>query len=84
MSRKQRVVVDLPDELYKQIKELAGGAANVSSFVYKEIEDNMRARAAAIYQKNSTKGNKCPSWCRVVTRKVNSDLCPNCRLLFGH
>jgi hypothetical protein len=83
MSKKMRVVVDLPEDLYKQIRELAGSADNVSSFVYKEMRDNMRARSAAHFKKNSTKAKECPPTCRTVTSKVGDNLCRSCRLLFG-
>ena len=81
MSKKVRVVVDLPDDLYKQIRKLAGGSDNVSSFVYKEMRDNVRARVAESYQ---SKGRKaCPPGCRTVTKKVSDNLCQDCRNLFG-
>ena len=83
MSKKMRVVVDLPEDLYKQIKELAGSADNVSSFIHKEMRDNLRARAAAHFQKNSVKVEECPPNCRTVTNRVGDNLCRNCRLLFG-
>jgi hypothetical protein len=84
MSKKMRVVVDLPEDLYKQIKELAGGADNVSSFVYKEMRDNMRARAASHFQQNSISIEKeCPPNCRTVTNRVGDNLCSKCRLLTG-
>ncbi len=84
MSKKMRVVVDLPEDLYKQIRELAGSAENVSSFVFKEMRDSMRARAAAHFQKNSVQPEKeCPPNCRTVTQRVGDNLCRNCRLLFG-
>ncbi len=84
MSKKMRIVVDLPEDLYKQIRELAGGAENVSAFVYKEMRDNVRAHTAAHFQKNSVKAKECPPRCRTVTNKVGDNLCTNCRLLFGH
>jgi hypothetical protein len=83
MSKKMRVVVDLPEDLYKQIRELAGSAENVSSFVFKEMRDSMRARAAAHFQKNSIqKIKECPPNCRTVTNRVGDNLCQTCRLLF--
>ena len=83
MSKKMRIVVDLPEDLYKQIRELAGSADNVSSFVYKEMRDNMRARAAAHFQKNSVQARECPPNCRTVTQKIGDNLCRDCRLLTG-
>ena len=84
MSKKMRIVVDLPEDLYKQIREMAGSADNVSAFVYKEMRDNMRARAAAHFQKNSVLDEKeCPPNCRTVTNRVGDNLCSKCRLLFG-
>ena len=82
MSKKMRVIVDLPEDLYKQIRELAGSAEKVSSFVYKEMRDNMRARAAAHFQKNSVNAEKeCPPNCRTLTNRVGDNLCSKCRLL---
>jgi hypothetical protein len=84
MSKKMRVIVDLPEDLYKQIRELAGSAENVSSFVFKEMRDSMRARAAADFQKNSVrKAIECPPNCRTLTQRVGDNLCKNCRLLSG-
>jgi hypothetical protein len=83
MSKKMRIVVDLPEDLYLQIKELAGSADNVSAFVYKEMRNNMRARAATHFQKNSVNVKECPPNCRTVTSRVGDNLCKNCRLLFG-
>jgi hypothetical protein len=83
MSKKMRIVVDLPEDLYKQIKELAGSADNVSSFIYKEMRDNMRASTAAHFRKNSVTKSECPPNCRAVTNRVGDNLCKNCRLLFG-
>jgi len=83
MSKKMRIVVDLPEDLYKQIKELAGSADNVSTFIYTEMRDNMRARAAAHFKKNSVREKECPPNCRTLTKRVGDNLCKNCRLLFG-
>ncbi len=83
MSKKMRVVVDLPEDLYKQIKELAGSADNVSAFIYKEMRDNMRAHAAAHFQKYTSRKKECPPNCRTLTNRVGDNLCKNCRLLFG-
>ena len=83
MSKKMRIVVDLPEDLYSQIKELAGSADNVSAFIYKEMRNNMRAHVAAHFQKTSTKVKKCPPNCRTLTNLVGDNLCRNCRLLFG-
>jgi hypothetical protein len=84
MSKKMRIVVDLPEDLYKQIRELAGGADNVSSFIYKEMRDNMRALAAAHFKKNSvTPKKECPPNCRTVTDRIGDNLCGSCRILFG-
>ena len=77
-----RVVVDLPDDLYKQIRKLAGGSDNVSSFVYKEMRDNMRARVTESYQRKG-KRPACPPGCRTVTHQVNHNFCRNCQNLFG-
>ena len=82
MSKKMRIVVDLPEDLYKQIRELAGSADNVSAFIYKEMRDNMRALAAAHFRKNSINEKECPPDCRSVTSRVGDNLCRNCRLLF--
>ena len=84
MSKKMRVIVDLPEDLYEQIKDLAGGVDNVSSFIYKEMRDNMRAHAAAHFHKNSVNQEKeCPPNCRTVTSRVGDNLCSKCRLLTG-
>ena len=83
MSKKMRVVVDLPEDLYKQIKELAGSADNVSSFIYKEMRDNMRAITAAHFAKYTVREKECPPNCRTLTNRVGDNLCKNCRLLFG-
>ena len=83
MSKKMRVVVDLPEDLYRQIEELAGSADNVSAFVYKEMRDSMRARSASHFQKNSVNSKKCPPNCRAITGRVGDNLCRDCRLLLG-
>ena len=83
MSKKMRIIVDLPEDLYRQIKELAGGADNVSSFVYKEMRSNMRAHTASHFQKTSVKEEKCPPNCRTVTNKVGDNFCRNCKLSLG-
>ena len=83
MSKKMRIIVDLPEDLYSQIKELAGSADNVSAFIFKEMQNNMRAHAAAHFQKNSINVKECPPRCRTVTGRVGDNLCRDCRLLSG-
>ena len=83
MTKKMRVVVDLPEALYKQIKELAGSADNVSSFVYKEMRESMRAKTAAHFHKNSVNHTECPPNCRTVTSRIGDNLCRHCKVLFG-
>ncbi len=82
MSKKVRVVVDLPDDLYREIRKLAGSASNVSSFVYKEMRNLLRARVTESYVKGG-KRPPCPPACRTVSKQVCDDFCQNCRNLFG-